>query len=116
MAVGRYVWVSDDESDKEIKDGPFLWDPDTPISHPDGQHAVEESEALNEGYHYYVAPPDPASILSGILSDVVSVNISYMGVDSPSSAAIASQVHELTRAVTALARLQIGMLDSTDGT
>jgi hypothetical protein len=100
----------------EIKDGPFLWDPDTAINHPDGQHALEESEALNGGYHYYVAPPDPASILSALLSDVVSVNISYLGIDNPSAAAIATQVHELTRAVTALARLQTGMLDSTDGT
>ena len=115
-AVGRYVWVSDDLTDLEIKDGPFLWDPDTTITIPDGQHAVEESVALNEGYHYYVAPPGPIDILNGIITNVPAVNASYMADEPLSATAVATWVHELARAVTALARIQSGMTDDTSGT
>ncbi len=115
--VGRYVWVSDDPTNMVLNEsGPFLWDPDTTITYPDGWQPMEESAALAAGYTYYVAPPDPTSIMTQILSDGVSGNASYLGVESPSATQIAAQVHDLTRIVSSLAKLYLGQTGDLSGT
>jgi hypothetical protein len=116
MAVGRYVWVSTDIADLTIKDGPFLWDGIQPITIPDDEQSMQEADALNAGYHYYVAPPGPIDVLNAIIDNIPTVNASYLADANPSVAAVTTQVHELTRVVTALARIQSGMTDDTSGT
>lgn len=115
--VGRYVWVSDDTTNMVINEsGPFLWDPDTLITYPDGWHPMEESAALAAGYTYYVAPPDPTSMMAQILSDGIASNAAYLELDPPSPAQIVAQIHELTRMVSSQAKLYLGQTGDLSGT
>ena len=50
------------------------------------------------------------------VQQALSVNVAYSALSSPTNAQVATQVGRLTRETTALIRLMLGLLSSTDGT
>lgn len=57
--VTSYVVVPDDENDKTIVGGPYLWDGGTEWTPPDPGVLLRESDALAKGYRYREVPtPD----------------------------------------------------------
>jgi hypothetical protein len=57
-----------------------------------------------------------AATLRGLAATALAANATYLAIGSPSAAQVAAQVRLLTRESTALIRLALGLLDSTDGT
>lgn len=115
--VGRYVWVSEDPTNMVLNEsGPFLWDPEVTITYPTGWQPMEEQAALDAGYTYYVAPPDPTSIMTQMLSDGISVNAAYLDTGPHSAPEITNQVEALTRLMSAVSKLYLGQTGDLTGT
>ena len=115
MAVQSYVIVSTDNTDLVIKAGPILWDGQTTLTLPSGTKAILSSAA-----GAYSFPPPSAAVtntatLQSKASSALDTNITYLAIASPTNAQVTAQVKALTRECTALIRLLLGQLDTTDG-
>lgn len=113
------VLVSTDTTDKVIKSGPYQQNSDAPGSTPDGQQWMPLYQALGQGYAYprdHAIPSSPVDTLQQKAGQALVNNKAFLALDTPANAQIVAQVKALTRQVSALIRLEIGALDTTDGT
>ena len=118
MAVGQYVVVSMDTTDKVIKDGPLLWDDTSSFNVGTGLQLITVNAAREGGY---TRPSPPATeqnaatlrerIGVGLVASAV-----YTGLPNPTAAQTTAQVRRLSLLTTALAKLALELLDTTDGT
>lgn len=118
MAIQNYVYVSADNTDKTIYDGPFLWDGITPLTPPAGRQSMTLAAALAGGYAFTPASAAQTNLaaLQAKAFQALSNNTTYLGISNPTSAQAIAQVGALTRQVDALIRVDMGILDSTAGT
>jgi hypothetical protein len=76
----------------------------------DGQYIGTDVETI----------PTPAQVngatIRGRVAATLSANAAYLALPSPTNAQNAAQVQRLTRLTTALAKLMLEQLDTTDGT
>lgn len=120
MAVNRYVLVPDDLANKVIVEGPVLWDPvaEPAMTWPAGTHPILESQVAAGGYTW--APPPVADTNKRTLVDraaaALASNAAFLAIVTPTNAQVVAQVRLLTRECTALIRLAVNQLDTTDGT
>lgn len=113
------VLVSTDPEDKEIKGGPFRQNIDMKSTPPEGHKWLSEYQAMTENYRYplgYAAPMSTVDTLQRKAGTALSQNAAFLALEGPANAQVLAQVRALTRQVSALIRLEIGALDSTDGT
>lgn len=117
-AVSQYVFVSTDNTDKNIYGGPFLWDGVTPMGVPSGEQSMLLSTALAGGYTFPAASAQQTNLiaLTAKAGAAINNNITYLGIASPTNAQAVTQVGALTRQVNTIIRVVLGQLDSTTGT
>jgi len=117
--MARYVLVSTDTADKAVKAGPILWDGTSPLDIATDRMAILATAAASAGYTF---PPRPVTELNRTtlrrrVATSVTTNATYLGLPTPrTNAQIATQVEALTRQNTALIRLMLELLDTTEGT
>lgn len=114
----RYVVVPDDPADKAITGGPYEWDGQSDWEPPEPGRLMTEAEALAAGYTPRPLPPEVvnADLLRGKAALALQANAAYLAIANPTNAQVVTQVQRLTRECSALIRLLLGALDTTDGT
>lgn len=116
--VSPYFIVSTDPGDRVIKDGPILWDGVTVLDVGPHRRLITVEEVNAGGY---VMPPVEVAVLNAATVrtraiTAITSNRDYLDIPAPSQAQAAAQIKALTRQVTALIRLQLGQLDTDEGT
>lgn len=113
------VLVSTDPNDKVIKAGPFRQNADAPSEPPEGFMWLSQFQASSQEYSYnfnYQFPSDLTNDLHNKIAKALVKNREFLDLESPTDVDFQQQVRRLTRQVSALIRLQIGALDTIDGT
>lgn len=114
----RYVVVPESAANKTIIGGPYEWDGEGDWSPPEIGQLIPETEALAGGYVPAPAAPEVvnADALRGRVLTALQANAAYLAIGGPTAAQTTAQVKLLTRECSALIRLLVGQLDTTDGT
>jgi hypothetical protein len=118
VAVGRWMIVSTDPTNKVIIEGPVLWDGVTPLPLPPGQRMITEADALAGGY---IPAPRPImevndAALRERARQALESNTAYLALPAPTAAQQTQQVARLTRQLTAVVRVLTRATETTDGT
>ena len=114
----QYVIVSTNLADKVIKGGPLLWDGTSTFSPGPGLQLITVEAAQQGGYTERARPITElnAATLRERIGIALAANAAYTGLPTPTAAQTTAQVQRLTRLTTALAKLMLEQVDSTDGT
>jgi hypothetical protein len=118
MAEARFVLVSTDDANKTLIGGPFMVDPAAMPAAPAESRWITEAAARTGGY---VEPSPPAEQVNAVAlrdraTQALALNAQYLAIASPTNTQVATQVRRLTQECSAIIRLLVGALDSTDGT
>ena len=116
--MARYVVVSTDTADKVIKAGPILWDGTSVLDIGADRTAILAADAASSGYTF---PPLPgtdqnSATLRRRLLQALVVNGAYLGLLTPTNAQNTVHLRRVTQELSALIRLMLELLDTTDGT
>jgi len=116
--MARYVVVSTDTADKIIKAGPILWDGTSAPDFGVDRMAILAADAASSGYTF---PPLPvteqnSATLRSRLLQALAANAAYLALPAPTAAQNTVHLRRVTQQNSALIRLMLEQLDTTDGT
>jgi hypothetical protein len=116
--MARYVIVSTDTADKVIKAGPILWDGTSVLDITADRMAILAADATSSGYTF---PPRPATeqnraMMRSRLLQALAANAAYLGLPTPTNAQNTVHLRLVTQELSALIRLILEQLNTTDGT
>jgi hypothetical protein len=83
------------------------------------RYRVTNAQGVEIGFddeHIPTPEETNAATLRANAQTALAANATYLAIATPNAAQIAAQVNRLTRECTAIIRLLLGVLDSTDGT
>lgn len=109
-----YVLVSADDADKVIRERVSFDGTADELRVPRGAKLLVEADAVKDGYTYQ--PPEPHTVLRERAESALAINATYLERDTPTNAQNLAQIRALTRECTALIRLVLDLVDTTDGT
>lgn len=117
MAAADYVLVPTDSAIKTIL-GAYRWDGEALLRLPAGTQLILRSAAEAGGYAPVplTAEETNSATLRDRAQQALAANATYLALGNPSNAQVVQQVGRLTRECSAVIRLLLGLLDTTDGT
>jgi len=116
--MARYVVVSTDTADKVIKAGPILWDGTSTLDIGADRTAILAADAASSGYTFPPLPVTDQNIatMRGRLLQALAVNAAHLAKATTTNAENTAHLRRVTQELSALIRLMLEQLDTTDGT